>query len=376
MSSFIFKANLEINFLEQSLFFGNFYFLVTRAASKWLENHRYNKICRVKICRHTALDKQALARPTTARIRRHRSMHNLSHPPPSSSPRKQPHPVLDMAKIRSILKKTIDKPQNSFARRKSMSNVTFAATNQTYSPTMVSDNEDVMTPTPRQSKMANTNSGKSFRKKPRTLFSRVDLLIKQDNVYSDSSPNVTSINTSCGTAQVTQLTTPPSTLPALVQSLSTSQATLIQDVSLGSSTTSQRPLPALIPIGSIPQTTPRSEVSSTISTTPKRSLSTLIVLRRIGFNSSATPTTTSNQRPLPEMIPIHVVARQTSPSNVSLVTPQRSFAPISYSYQGTNRSNDTSNLLIQNPSSPQQGPSGLNTINFGRLSYDSDSDYN
>lgn len=116
---------------------GNFFwkcfyvFLVTRASAKWLDSHKYDKVCRVKILRRANLDRLAFERPTALTIRRHRSMQNLSKPGTSQSSQQQLIPKLDMAKIRSILKKPNDKPVSIFGRRKSMSDarVSFAPAN-------------------------------------------------------------------------------------------------------------------------------------------------------------------------------------------------------------------------------------------------------
>lgn len=144
-------------------------FLVTRAASKWLENHKYDKMCRIKICRRPVLDGLALQRPMARRITRHRSMQNLSRQtPPQNLLRPKPAqnqlaPVLDMSKIRSILKKPSDKAQNIFCRRKSMPDlkVTFANKVELIADTTTSNNaETPMESTSRQLDTGDPNSGK------------------------------------------------------------------------------------------------------------------------------------------------------------------------------------------------------------------------
>lgn len=142
-------------------------FLVTRATLKWLETHKYDKICRIKICRRPILDGLALQRPTTRRITRHRSMQNLSQPTPSQNPlRPTPAqnklaPVLDMSKIRSILKKPSDKAQHIFCRRKSMPalKVRFAIDDEADTTTS-NDAQTPMESTSRQLDTGNPNSGK------------------------------------------------------------------------------------------------------------------------------------------------------------------------------------------------------------------------
>lgn len=104
--------------------------LVTRSQRKFLASKGYNQACRIRIHRIGKLDKLAFSRPKARRLVRTRSAQNLTQISPQNtrqqassnlaqnSPRnaRQRAPI-DMAKIRSILKNPIGKPQSIIARR-------------------------------------------------------------------------------------------------------------------------------------------------------------------------------------------------------------------------------------------------------------------
>lgn len=82
-----------------------------------MRNERYTP-CHVKIPRNISLDKLALSKPGR-RIQRCQSMPRNKPVSPEAST-SQSNPVINMQKVRSILKNPIDKPRGLLARRKSM----------------------------------------------------------------------------------------------------------------------------------------------------------------------------------------------------------------------------------------------------------------
>lgn len=86
-----------------------------------MRNNQY-ATCSIEISRNVELDKFAFDQPGR-RISRARSVQNeMPLPEIAEAPRR---PLLDMQKIRSILKNPIDKPRSIFLRRNSMSAVRF-----------------------------------------------------------------------------------------------------------------------------------------------------------------------------------------------------------------------------------------------------------
>lgn len=96
------------------------FIIATRSKSKSLAANGYNNPCHVKIHRIGRLYKLAMLLPTKKILTRRQSAPNLaSNSTQNIRMAQSPHqqPVIDMAKIRSILKNPVGKPRTIIGRR-------------------------------------------------------------------------------------------------------------------------------------------------------------------------------------------------------------------------------------------------------------------
>lgn len=104
-------------------------FSVTRSKRNTLNSFQYTRPIRVQIHRRAKLDELAISKKYGRKMRRFQSAPDLSTNQPTSAQTpaqvsaQTASPLIDMSKVRSILKQPLDKAKSIFIRRKSMPNL-------------------------------------------------------------------------------------------------------------------------------------------------------------------------------------------------------------------------------------------------------------